>query len=137
MCSKELDIRENRLEQELRKGKKRESEHDQVLSGMNGWVQAVKKAGERNKITKELVEELVDRVLIFEDKRVEIFFRFVEEREELERLMVELVEEEKSKAEGKLESEKGLYDPAFEVRDEGADFVDLSAEGEAGSSGWV
>ena len=51
--------------------------------------------------------------------------------------MVELVEEEKSKAEGKLESEKGLYDPAFEVRDVGADFVDWSAEGEAGSSGWV
>ena len=134
---KELNTHEKRLERELRNGKKREREHDQVLSGMNGWVQAVKKAGEGNKITKELVEELVDRVLIFEDKRVEIFFRFVEEREELERLMVELVEEEKSKAEGKLESEKGQYDPAFEVRDEGADFVDLSAEGEAGSSGWV
>ena len=92
----ELDERQKRLERELKAGKKKEREHESVLNGMNGWAQTVRKAGKQAKFTKELVEELVDRVLVYEDKRVEIIFRFVEEREELERLIAELEDMEMS-----------------------------------------
>ena len=111
----ELDERQKRLEREMKAGKKREREQAAVLNGMNGWVQAVRKAGKQAKVTKELVEELVDRVLVYEDKRVEIVFRFVEEREELERLIMELEEMDgkEEEAEGTEES-----DPIPEVEKE-------------------
>ena len=129
-----LDERQRRLERELKEGKKKEREHDVILNGMNGWMQAVRKAGKRAKVTKELVDELVDRVLVFENKRVEIVFRFVEEREELERLIAELEDmEEDNEAEETDESESI---PGAET-EECISSENLSEESEAGSSGWV
>ena len=92
----ELDERQKRLERELKAGKKKEREHDVILDGMNSWTLSIHKAGKQAKITKALVEELVDRVLVYEDKRVEIVFRFAEEQEELERLIEEIVEADES-----------------------------------------
>ena len=125
-----LDERQRRLERELKEGKKKEREHDVFLNGMNGWMQTVRKAGKQAKVTKELVDELVDRVLVFENKRVEIVFRFVEEREELERLIAELEDmEEDAEAEEADESES--------IPEECISSENLSEESEAGSSGWV
>ncbi len=108
------------------------------MNGMNGWVQAVRKAGKQAKINKELVEELVDRVMVFEDKRVEIVFRFVEKREELERLIAEIVEAEEpevseSEAEG-LGSSESISEAGYE---EGVSSADSLEEDDTGSSGWV
>ena len=43
-------------------------------------------------ITKELIEELVDQVIVYEGKRVEIRFRYAKELEELEKLLLEIEE---------------------------------------------
>lgn len=52
-------------------------------------------------ITKELVEELVDRVMIFEGKKVEVRLKFAEERGKLERLLEEIEDDEPENRTGK------------------------------------
>ena len=122
---KELDEQAERLEKELKSGRKKLQGKETVLSGVNeqnGWAQVVReteilaekkakkvkpeaieqkrKPGRKRAvkdrrlevITKELIEELVDQVIVYEGKRVEIRFRYAKELEELEKLVLDIEE---------------------------------------------
>lgn len=75
------------LEKQLSEAKSRKKELDGVLTANNEWLQAMHKVEDATELDQDLVNALVKKVLIYEDNRVEVEFKFREQKDVLDRIL--------------------------------------------------
>lgn len=78
------------LEKQLSEAKQRKKELDGVLSANNEWIQAMYKVECAAELDQDLVNALVKKVLIYEDNRVEVEFKFREQKDVFDRIFGEM-----------------------------------------------
>ena len=78
------------LEKQLSEAKSRKKELDGVLTANNEWLQAMHKVEDATELDQDLVNALVKKVLIYEDNRVEVEFKFREQKDVLDRIFREM-----------------------------------------------
>lgn len=90
---KEYEERAGRLNRELDEARKEMEQFQAVFSRDNRWLRKIRMADGAAELTDEIIGELVDEVRIFEDRRVEIVFKYTEDRKKLETVLAEMEEE--------------------------------------------
>lgn len=90
---KEYEDRAGRLNRELDEARKEKEQFQAVFSRDNRWLRKIRMADGAAELTDEIIGELVDEVRIFEDRRVEIVFKYTEDRKKLETVLAEMEEE--------------------------------------------
>lgn len=90
---KEYEDRAGRLNRELDEARKEMEQFQAVFSRDNRWLRKIRMADGAAELTDEIIGELVDEVRIFEDRRVEIVFKYTEDRKKLETVLAEMEEE--------------------------------------------
>ena len=78
------------LEKQLSEAKSRKKELDGVLTANNEWLQAMHKVEDATELDQDLVSALVKKVLIYEDNRVEVEFKFRDQKDVLDRIFREM-----------------------------------------------
>lgn len=78
------------LEKQLSEAKSRKKELDGVLTANNEWLQAMHKVEDATELDQDLVNALVKKVLIYEDNRVEVEFKFIEQKDVFDRILGEM-----------------------------------------------
>ena len=78
------------LEKQLSEAKSRKKELDGVLTANNEWLQAMHKVEDATELDQDLVDALVKKVLIYEDNRVEVEFKFREQKDVFDRIFREM-----------------------------------------------
>lgn len=78
------------LEKQLSEAKSRKKELDGVLTANNEWLQAMHKVEDAMELDQDLVNALVKKVLIYEDNRVEVEFKFREQKDVFDRILGEM-----------------------------------------------
>jgi DNA invertase Pin-like site-specific DNA recombinase len=78
------------LEKQLSEAKSRKKELDGVLTVNNEWLQAMHKVEDATELDQDLVNAIVKKVLIYEDNRVEVEFKFREQKDVLDRILREM-----------------------------------------------
>ena len=78
------------LEKQLSEAKSRKKELDGVLTANNEWLQAMHKVEDATELDQDLVNALVKKVLIYEDNRVEVEFKFREQNDVFDRILGEM-----------------------------------------------
>lgn len=78
------------LDEKLSEAKQRKKELDGVLTANNEWIQAMHKVEGATELDQDLVNALVKRVLIYEDNRVEVEFKFKEQKDVFDRIFREM-----------------------------------------------
>ena len=78
------------LEKQLSEAKSRKKELDGVLTANNEWLQAMHKVEDATELDQDLVDALVKKVLIYEDNRVEVEFKFRDQKDVLDRIFREM-----------------------------------------------
>ena len=78
------------LEKQLSEAKSRKKELDGVLTANNEWLQAMHKVEDATELDQDLVNALVKKVLIYEDNRVEVEFKFREQKDVFDRILGEM-----------------------------------------------
>ena len=78
------------LEKQLSEAKSRKKELDGVLTVNNEWLQAMHKVEDATELDQDLVNALVKKVLIYEDNRVEVEFKFRDQKDVLDRIFREM-----------------------------------------------
>ena len=78
------------LEKQLSEAKSRKKELDGVLTANNEWLQAMHKVEDTTELDQDLVNALVKKVLIYEDNRVEVEFKFRDQKDVLDRIFREM-----------------------------------------------
>lgn len=78
------------LEKQLSEAKSRKKELDGVLTANNEWLQAMHKVEDATELDQDLVNALVKKVLIYEDNRVEVEFKFREQKDVLDHIFREM-----------------------------------------------
>ena len=85
---KSFDEGYDEMERESRRLRKREREKREVLGEVSEWFQTLKGTKNKHQLTIDLLEETVERVEIFEGERIEVEFKYKEEREKMERVLI-------------------------------------------------
>ena len=78
------------LDEKLSEAKQRKKELDGVLTANNEWIQAMHKVEGATELDQDLVNAFVKRVLIYEDNRVEVEFKFKEQKDVFDRIFREM-----------------------------------------------
>lgn len=78
------------LEKQLSEAKSRKKELDGVLTANNEWLQVMHKVEDATELDQDLVNALVKKVLIYEDNRVEVEFKFRDQKDVLDRIFREM-----------------------------------------------
>ena len=78
------------LEKQLSEAKSRKKELDGVLTANNEWLPAMHKVEDATELDQDLVNALVKKVLIYEDNRVEVEFKFRDQQDVLDRIFREM-----------------------------------------------
>lgn len=78
------------LEKQLSEAKSRKKELDGVLTANNEWLQAMHKVEDATELDQDLINALVKKVLIYEDNRVEVEFKFRDQKDVLDRIFREM-----------------------------------------------
>jgi len=78
------------LEKQLSEAKSRKKELDGVLTVNNEWLQAMHKVEDATELDQDLVNAIVKKVLIYEDNRVEVEFKFRDQKDVFDRIFREM-----------------------------------------------
>ena len=78
------------MEKQLSEAKSRKKELDGVLTANNEWLQAMHKVEDATELDQDLVNALVKKVLIYEDNRVEVEFKFRDQKDVFDRILGEM-----------------------------------------------
>lgn len=78
------------LEKQLSEAKLRKMGLDGVLTANNEWLQAIHKVEDATELDQDLVNALVKKVLIYEDNRVEVEFKFRDQKDVFDRIFREM-----------------------------------------------
>ena len=78
------------LEKQLSEAKSRKKELDGVLTANNEWLQAMHKVEDATELDQDLVNAIVKKVLIYEDNRVEVEFKFRDQKDVFDRIFREM-----------------------------------------------
>jgi len=89
-AKKSYDEGYDRLEKQLSEAKQRKKELDGVLTANNEWLQAMHEVQGSSELDQGLVNALVKKVLVYEDNRVEVEFKYKEQKEVFDRIFMEL-----------------------------------------------
>ena len=92
-AKKSYDTEYEKLELELQEAERKKSEVDHVLTGDNKWMESLHMADGISELNKELVDALIEKVTVFEGRRVEVEFKFAEHKAVLDRVIAALKEE--------------------------------------------
>ena len=91
---KELDTQYETLDREIWRIKKREQDKREAIVCGGAWLSVLDRYKNKRELTAELIEGIVERIDIFEEKRVVVTFKYKEERGNLERVLRDMEEEE-------------------------------------------
>ena len=86
---KDLDEAYEELEREKKKIQHEKKQKTEIAEGVRDWVRILEKSKNKKKLTADLIEETVERIDVYEEKRIDIRFKFKEERERLEQILAE------------------------------------------------
>ena len=89
-AKKSYDEEYDRLEKQLSEAKQRKKELDGVLTANNEWLQAMHEVQGSSELDEGLVNALVKKVLVYEDNRVEVEFKYKEQKDVFDRIFMEL-----------------------------------------------
>lgn len=89
-AKKSYDEGYDRLEKQLSEAKQRKKELDGVLTANNEWLQAMHEVQGASELDQGLVNALIKKVLVYEDNRVEVEFKYKEQKEVFDRIFMEL-----------------------------------------------
>lgn len=89
-AKKTYDSEYEKLERQLADAKRKKKELDGVLSGNNAWSKTVRQVDGASSLDQAIVDALISRVLIYEDKRVVVEFKYHEQKEILDKVATEL-----------------------------------------------
>ena len=89
-AKKSYDEEYGSLEKQISEAKLRKKELDGVLIANNEWLQAMHKVEDATELDQNLVNALVKKVLIYEDNRVEVEFKFIEQKDVFDRILGEM-----------------------------------------------
>lgn len=78
------------LEKQLTEAKRKKKELDGVLTANNEWLQAMHKVENAAELDQDLVNALVKKVLVYEDNRVEVEFKYKDQKDVFDRVFTEL-----------------------------------------------
>jgi hypothetical protein len=78
------------LEKQLTEAKCKKKELDGVLTANNEWLQAMHKVENAAELDQDLVNALVKKVLVYEDNRVEVEFKYKDQKDVIDRVFKEL-----------------------------------------------
>ena len=81
--SKELDAKNNTLNNNLSLLEENHKENLKNKSRDDSWIEHYKRNRKIKKVTKKVINELIDKILIHEDNRITIIFKYRNEYEEL------------------------------------------------------
>ena len=84
---KSLDKQYAGLELDVKRIHRGEREKVQVIELVGDWLRLLDRDGKKKGLTAELVEDVVERIEVYEDKRIEVSFRFREVSERLGKLL--------------------------------------------------
>lgn len=76
-----------KLSEELETVKARKTYMESAIIFDTDWARAVKASANETELTQKLVDTLIEAVYVYEDKRVEVKFKYVESRNEMVQLM--------------------------------------------------
>ena len=93
---KSIDEEYEELEREQKRLRREERQKKEVVEGVKGWMNILEKSRSKKKLTADLIEQTVERIDIYEEKRMDIRFKFKEERERLKQILAEMEEENTS-----------------------------------------
>lgn len=82
------------LGKKLSEARARKKQLNEVLTLDNKWLSAMHEAEDKTEVDSDLVKHLIKAVKIYEEKRVEVELNFGEQRQVMERIIGELMEEE-------------------------------------------
>lgn len=89
-AKKTYDSEYEKLERQLADAKRKKKELDGALSGNNAWSKTVRQVDGASALDQAIVDALISRVLIYEDKRVVVEFKYHEQKEILGKVAAEL-----------------------------------------------
>ena len=89
----EYEKKAEELQKKLDAAKKKRNQLEQILSGNSKWLEALHKAENASELDQSLVDDLISRVLVYEDDRVEIELNYSEEKNAFEAVLTELLKE--------------------------------------------
>lgn len=82
------------LEKKLAAARERKQQLTDVLSGNSKWLQALRCADGAEKVDQKMAAELIDRIRIFEECRIEVTFNYCEDKAVFENVVKALKEAE-------------------------------------------
>ena len=89
----EYERKAEELQRKLDAAKMKRDQFEQILSGNSKWLEALHRAADASELDQSLVDDLVSRILVYEDDRVEIELNYTEEKNTFESVLAELLEE--------------------------------------------
>ena len=89
----EYERKAEELQRKLDATKMKRDRLEQILSGNSKWLEALHRAEDASELDQSLVDDLVSRILVYEDDRVEIELNYTEEKNAFESVLAELLEE--------------------------------------------
>ena len=89
----EYERKAEELQKKLDAAKKKRDQLEQILSGNSKWLEALHKAENASELDQSLVDDLISKVLVYEDDRVEVELNYSEEKNAFEAVLTELLKE--------------------------------------------
>ena len=89
----EYERKAEELQKKLDAAKKKRDQLEQILSGNSKWLEALHRAENASELDQSLVDDLISRILVYEDERVEIELNYSDEKNAFEAVLAELTQE--------------------------------------------
>ena len=89
---KGFDEQYEEIDREIRRIQKREKDKREAVVCAGTWLSVLDKYKNKKELTAELIEGIVERVDVFEGKKVVVTFKYKEEREKLEQVLRDMAE---------------------------------------------
>lgn len=90
---KKYDSEYELLSSQLEGLRKKDQEARKILHGDSRWLPLLEKIQNGKQLSKEMVENLIEKVIIYEGKKVEVCFRFAADITKLEQMIREIKED--------------------------------------------
>lgn len=103
LIAKERNVTQvSELNRRVRQDEKIKKQYEEKFINRNSWVKQFKKFESGTKLTKDMAAELLEKVEIFSDKRIQITFKFKEEYQSAIQYIEENIGERMEKTDGEI-----------------------------------
>ena len=84
------DIKAEELSRQLNEARKKKDELESVLSDGGDWLTVMHSIEQETEVSQEMVNLLVDKICVYEERKVEVFLNFADEKRIFEQIIEEL-----------------------------------------------